>query len=28
LGIHHNSEIFDPLGRPLAVCEGEPLPLL
>jgi hypothetical protein len=28
LGIHHNSEIHDPLGRPLAICEGEPLPLL
>ncbi len=28
LGIHHNSEIYDLLGRPLAICEGEPLPLL
>jgi len=28
LGIHHNSEIHDLLGRPLAICEGEPLPLL
>jgi hypothetical protein len=28
LGIHPNSEIHDPLGRPLAICEGEPLPLL
>ena len=28
LGIHHNSEIYDQLGRPLPICEGEPLPLL
>ena len=28
LGIHHNTEIHDPLGRPIPMCEGEPLPLL